>query len=124
MESKKIELLLQELEERSEAAVVAGVEEDWEEHDYNEGFCDGLQMVLEMLGVPIPENSRIWLSELTKIDLECALQYEDFLGRKLKSREEYEEIDRQVDGMILDWDDAEEFFKDYPELKMTYAEVD
>ena len=124
MESKKIELLLQELEERSEAAVVAGVEEDWEEHDYNEGCVDCICMLLTMFDIPIPENSRIWLSELDRIDLECVLKYEEFLNRKLKNRKEYEEIDRQVDGMILDWETAEEFFKDYPELKMTYAEVD
>ena len=68
MESKKIELLLQELEERSEAAVVAGVEEDWEEHDYNEGFVDCICMLLTMFDIPIPENSRIWLSELDRID--------------------------------------------------------
>lgn len=60
---------------------------------------------------------RDWLSELDQIDRDCVHQYEYLLGRKLSGYEEYSEIDRQVDEMILDYSSRKDFFEDYPELK-------
>lgn len=57
------------------------------------------------------------LYDLDQIDADCILQYEYLLGRKLESYDEYIEIDNQVDEMILEWDNREEFFRCYPELE-------
>ena len=58
-----------------------------------------------------------WHKTLDEIDRDCVRQYERFLGRKLKSKTEYIEIDSEVEEMILDFDSAEEFFAEYPKLK-------
>jgi hypothetical protein len=59
---------------------------------------------------------REWLKCLDEIDRDCVHQYEYLLGRKLKNRAEYSEIDGQVDEMILEYRSRKEFFKYYPEL--------
>ena len=60
---------------------------------------------------------REWLENLEEIDRDCVERYEELLGRSLLNREEYAEIDKQVDEMILEWEDREDFFKAYPDLK-------
>ena len=60
---------------------------------------------------------REWLEELSDIDLDCVQRYEYLLNRKLKNREEYREIDAQVDEMILEWESRLDFFVAYPELR-------
>lgn len=60
---------------------------------------------------------RYWLDDLDQIDADCILQYEYLLGRKLESYDEYIEIDNQVDEIILEWDNREEFFECYSELE-------
>ena len=60
---------------------------------------------------------REWLKEMDQIDRECVQRYEYLLGRKLQDREEYREIDAQVDEMILEWDSRIEFFNAYPDLQ-------
>ena len=60
---------------------------------------------------------RDWLKSESEIDKDCIYQYERFLGRKIKDYDEYREIDQQVDEMVLDFDNAKEFFEAYPNLK-------
>ena len=60
---------------------------------------------------------RDWLKTLDEIDRDCVHQYEYLLGRKLKSYDEYHEIDSEVDEMILEFESRKEFFEQYPELK-------
>ena len=61
---------------------------------------------------------RDWLKDVgDELDLDCIYRYEYLLGRKLNGWDEYVEIDRQVDDMILDYTSRREFFKDYPDLK-------
>lgn len=60
---------------------------------------------------------REWLKNMEEIDRDCVHQYEYLLGRKLNNREEYVEIDGQVNEMILEWENRKEFFKTYPNLK-------
>lgn len=60
---------------------------------------------------------RKWYKNLDEIDRDCADQYEIFLGRKLKNESEYMEIDSYVDEMILEYENEEEFFENYPKLK-------
>lgn len=60
---------------------------------------------------------RNWLKDVDEIDRDCIHRYEYLLGRKLKSYNEYSEIDGQVDEMILEFESRKEFFKAYPELK-------
>lgn len=60
---------------------------------------------------------RDWLKSLDEIDRDCVHQYESLLGRQLTGFEEYHTIDSQVDEMILEWDNREEFFKAYPDLE-------
>lgn len=62
-------------------------------------------------------TSRDWVESLDDIDRDCVEQYEFLLGRQLKDHSEYHEIDSHVDEMILEYETAEEFFGDYPELK-------
>lgn len=63
------------------------------------------------------EDPSDWKSYLRAVDLDCALQYEEFLGRPLTGKEEYKEIDAQVDEMVLDFESKEEFFTAYPSLR-------
>lgn len=63
---------------------------------------------------------RAWLKNLSEIDQDCVHQYEYLLGRKLLDRSEYNEIDSQVDEMILEWEDRDEFYAAYPDL-LKYA---
>ncbi len=65
---------------------------------------------------------RQWLKKLDDLDCDCVLQYEYLLGRKLAGRDEYAEIDGQVDEMILEWTSRGAFFAAYPELK-AYAKT-
>ena len=65
---------------------------------------------------------RDWLKSADEIDRDCIHRYEYLLGRKLKDYDEYCEIDRQVDEMILEFEGRKEFFEAYPELKK-YKEV-
>ena len=58
-----------------------------------------------------------WFSGLDEIDQDCVEQYTFLLGRPLASEEEYKEIDAQVDEMILEWENPDEFFAAYPVLK-------
>jgi hypothetical protein len=60
---------------------------------------------------------REWLKVLDEIDIDCVHRYEYLLGRKLKDRKEYSEIDGQVDEMILEYESRKEFFEVYPELR-------
>lgn len=60
---------------------------------------------------------REWLKTLSEIDLDCVQRYEYLLGRQLTGPEEYTEIDRQVNEMILEWEDRTEFFAEYPMLQ-------
>ena len=60
---------------------------------------------------------RNWLKDVDEIDRDCILKYEYLLGRKLKDYNEYLEVDRQVDEMILEFKGRKEFYKTYPELK-------
>jgi hypothetical protein len=60
---------------------------------------------------------RDWLKCLDELDRDCVHQYEYLLGRKLKDYNEYVEIDKQVDDMILDFESRKDFYKEYPELK-------
>ena len=60
---------------------------------------------------------RDWLKSLDEIDRDCVHRYEYLFGRKLKDRNEYSEIDAQVDEMILEFDSRKEFFEAYPALK-------
>lgn len=60
---------------------------------------------------------RDWLKHEDEIDRDCIHRYEYLLGRKLKDRNEYSEIDEQVDEMVLEFDSRKEFFEAYPELK-------
>ena len=66
---------------------------------------------------------REWVWELDEIDRDCVFQYEQLLGRQLKDRAEYTEIDGQVDEMILEWDSRKEFFAAYPKL-IKYAAIE
>ena len=59
---------------------------------------------------------RDWLKKLDLIDRDCVYKYEYLFGRKLNGYDEYNEIDKQVDDMILDYDGRRDFFKEYPEL--------
>lgn len=59
---------------------------------------------------------RSWLKNLEEIDLDCVLQYEYLLGRQLTGRDEYLEIDKQVDEMVLEFQNRKDFFAAYPEL--------
>jgi hypothetical protein len=54
---------------------------------------------------------------LDEIDRDCVHQYEYLLGRKLKNYNEYVEIDKQVDEMVLEHESRKDFYKIYPELK-------
>lgn len=65
---------------------------------------------------------RSWISSLDEIDRDCIHRYEYLLGRKLKDWNEYVEIDKQVDEMILEFDGRREFFEAYPHLKK-YKEI-
>lgn len=60
---------------------------------------------------------RDWLNNGDEIDRDCIHRYEYLLGRRLKDYNEYLEIDRQVDEMILEFESRKEFFKAYPKLK-------
>lgn len=60
---------------------------------------------------------REWLKYVDEIDKDCIHKYEYLLGRKLKSYDEYIEIDKQVEDMILEFDGRREFYKAYPQLK-------
>lgn len=60
---------------------------------------------------------REWLKNMDEIDIDCIHRYEYLLGRRLKDREEYSEIDGQVDEMILEYESRKEFFEVYPELR-------
>jgi hypothetical protein len=60
---------------------------------------------------------RDWLKDLDEIDRDCVHQYEYLLGRKLKGYNEYVEIDKQVDEMVLEHESRKDFYKIYPELK-------
>ena len=63
------------------------------------------------------DNMRKWVEQLDKIDIDCIEVYEELLGRQLTGYEEYVEIDKQVDCMVLDYIDCmDDFFKDYPHL--------
>lgn len=60
---------------------------------------------------------RKWIEQLDEIDIDCVEVYEELLGRQLTGYEEYIEIDKQVDCMVLDYIDCmDDFFKDYPHL--------
>ena len=65
---------------------------------------------------------RDWLKSKELIDRDCIHWYEYLLGRKLKDWDEYVEIDKQVDEMVLEFEGRKEFFEAYPELKK-YREV-
>ena len=65
---------------------------------------------------------RDWLKSADAIDRDCIHRYEYIHGRKLKDYNEYIEIDRQVDEMILEFDSRKEFYEAYPELKK-YREI-
>lgn len=65
---------------------------------------------------------RDWLKSKELIDRDCIHWYEYLLGRKLKGWDEYIEIDKQVDEMVLEFEGRREFFAAYPELKK-YKEV-
>ena len=60
---------------------------------------------------------RDWLKSEELIDRDCIYRYEYLLGRKLKDHDEYVEIDKQVNEMVLEFDSRKEFYKTYPELK-------
>lgn len=60
---------------------------------------------------------REWLKRLDEIDRDCVHQYEYLLGRKLQDYNEYVEIDKQVDEMVLEHESRKDFYKTYPELK-------
>lgn len=60
---------------------------------------------------------REWVKNLDEIDQDCVHQYEYLLGRQLKDRAEYVEIDSKVMEMILEFETREDFFEYYPELK-------
>lgn len=65
----------------------------------------------------IPE----WAQDLDEIDQDCVEQYGVLLGRPLESYAEYIEIDEHIDEMILEWEDPEEFFAEYPALEQYRA---
>ena len=50
------------------------------------------------------------------IDEDCIRCFEDFIGRRFKTYDEYKEIDGQMDDMILDYDTREEWLAAYPAL--------
>ena len=60
---------------------------------------------------------RAWLKDISEIDKDCIHRYEYLLGRKLKNYDEYVEIDKQVDEMILEFEGRKEFYKKYPNAK-------
>lgn len=60
---------------------------------------------------------RDWLTSLDLIDRDCIHKYEYLLGRKLKDWNEYVEIDKQVDEMVLEFEGRNEFFEAYPNLR-------
>ena len=60
---------------------------------------------------------RDWLKSVSEIDRDCIRRYEYLLGRKLKDYNEYSEIDKCVDEMILEHESRREFYETYPELK-------
>jgi len=61
--------------------------------------------------------AREWIMELSEIDRDCVHRYEYLLGRELKDRAEYQEIDDKIDEMILEWVSRKAFFEAYPELR-------
>lgn len=60
---------------------------------------------------------REWIEQLDDIDKDCVKHYEYLLGRELKDRIEYKEIDGQVEEMILEWDSIDDLLECYPVLK-------
>lgn len=67
---------------------------------------------------------REWLKNLSEIDQDCVHQYEFLLGRKLSGHKEYSEIDAQVEEVILEWENRQEFFNAYPDLRKYEEEPD
>ena len=88
----------------------------WEADDYYRGQHDLMCDIFNLFNIKYPDDSRGWLIQLDEIDLDCIFRYEKFFERKLKNDDEYYEIDQQVDDMVLDYESAEEFFEDYPQL--------
>lgn len=72
---------------------------------------------VENIGLDKETNMREWLKSTELIDRDCIHKYEYLLGRKLKDWDEYVEIDKQVDEMVLEFEGRKEFFEAYPELK-------
>lgn len=60
---------------------------------------------------------RNWLKNVDEIDRDCIYKYEYLLGRKLKSYNEYREIDSQVNEMVLEFEGRKDFYEVYPQLK-------
>ena len=63
------------------------------------------------------QHLRDWIEEADEIDKDCILHWEYLLGRKLVDYDEYSMIDSMIDEMVIEWEDREEFFDEYPELK-------
>ena len=60
---------------------------------------------------------REWIKQLSEIDRDCIEHYEYLLGRELRDKAEYKEIDGQVEEMILEWDSLENLLEQYPTLE-------
>ena len=98
--------------------------ENWEQEcegmgwstEYYRGQYDIMCDIFNLFNIKYPDDSRGWLIQLDELDLDCVFLYEKFLERKFKNDDEYYEINQQVDDMVLDYESAEEFFEDYPQL--------
>lgn len=74
-----------------------------------EGVIDALKSEPEQKDASVQSSEETLLS---KIDADCKEQYERFLGTSL-TKQQYSDIDGHVGLMILEYETAEEFFKDY-----------